>query len=134
FLGLGWWIPLGIVGLILIISVPSMFIAWAKLKQRNIAPILDASGWAVNGNVKINIPLGSMLTVTAVRPKGSKLDSFDPYRQKGFPVKRTILALLLIALIVLALVIIAKNDWNFFKAVGSVKDFFVNFVKMPEIQ
>lgn len=134
FLGLGWWIPLGIVGLILIISVPSMFIAWAKLKQRNIAPILDASGWAVNGNVKINIPLGSMLTVTAVRPKGSKLDSFDPYRQKGFPVKRTILALVLIAMIVLSVVIIAKNDWNFFKAVGSVKDFFVNFVKMPEIK
>jgi hypothetical protein len=106
---LGWWIPLGIVGLILIISVPSMFIAWAKLKQRNIAPILDASGWAVNGNVKINIPLGSMLTVTAVRPKGSKLDSFDPYRQKGFPVKRTILALVLIAMIVLSVVIIAKK-------------------------
>ena len=50
------------------------------------------------------------------------------------PVKRTILALVLIAMIVLAVVIIAKNDWNFFKAVGSVKDFFVNFVKMPEIQ
>lgn len=134
FLGLGWLIPLGIVGLVLIISLPSMFIAWSKLRQRNIAPILDASGWAVNGNVKINIPLGTMLTSTAVRPKGSKLDPFDPYKQKGLPVKRIILVLLVLALLVLAIFIISKNDWNFFKAVNSVKNFFTNFVKLPEVQ
>ncbi|MBP5465541.1 MAG: hypothetical protein J6Y13_10260, partial [Treponema sp.] len=100
FLGLGFWIPLGIAGIILAISLPSMLIAWFKLRQRNIAPILDASGWAVNGNVKINIPLGATLTALPVRPEGSRLDSYDPFSQKKFPVKRVILFGLL-ALIVI---------------------------------
>jgi hypothetical protein len=118
FFGLGAWIPLGIVGLILLISLPSMFIAWTKLRQRNIAPILDASGWAVNGNVRINIKLGSVLSHSAVRPKNSTLDLKDPFAQKRFPVKRVILLLILIALIVLALVLVIKNEhgisgvWN----------------------
>ena len=110
FFGLGAWIPLGIVGIILLISLPSMFIAWTKLRQRNIAPILDASGWAVNGNVKINIKLGSVLSHSAVRPKNSTLDLKDPFAQKKFPVKRVILLLVLIALIVLALVLVIKNE------------------------
>ena len=105
FLGLGWWIPLGVVGIVLAISLPSMLIAWFKLRQRNIAPILDASGWAVNGNVRINIPLGSTLTALPVRPAGSRLDSYDPFRQKKFPMKRVILFSLL------ALVVIGCLVW-----------------------
>ena len=57
FLGLGWWIPLGIVGILLAISLPSMILAYLKLRQRNIAPILDASGWAIIGNTKISTVL-----------------------------------------------------------------------------
>ena len=129
FFGLGWWIPVGLIGIILIISLPSMFIAYLKLRQRNIAPILDASGWAVNGNVKINIPLGALLTATAVRPKGSKLDANDPFKQKSFPVKRCILLLILLALIVIAFVIVAKNNWSFPNAWNSVKAFFTGLFK-----
>src|SRR2546430_11188922 len=51
-----------LVGIIAIISGPSMIIAWLKLRQRTIGPILDANGWAVNGRVKVNIPLGTSLT------------------------------------------------------------------------
>lgn len=108
FLGLGFWIPLGILGIILAISFPSMLIAWFKLRQRNIAPILDASGWAVNGNVKINIPLGATLTELPVRPEGSKLDSYDPFTQKKFPIKRVILCIVLLALLVTAFVLVMR--------------------------
>ena len=104
FLGLGLWIPLGILGIILAISFPSMFIAWFKLRQRNIAPILDASGWAVNGNVRINIPLGATLTALPVRPEGSRLDSYDPFRQKKFPLKRVIFFTLLGVLLLAAVI------------------------------
>ena len=42
-----WQIPLVFVGLILLISLPSMIIATLKLRKRNLGPILDANGWAV---------------------------------------------------------------------------------------
>jgi hypothetical protein len=79
FFGLGFWMPLGVLGLVLLISGPSMVIAWLKLRQRNLGPILDANGWAVNTLTKINLPLGRMLTDTAVLPKGAERSLKDPY-------------------------------------------------------
>ncbi len=79
FFGLGWYIPLGIVGIILAISLPSMVLAALKLRMRNLGPLLDANGWAVNTRAKINIAFGGMLTNTASLPKGSKRDLLDPY-------------------------------------------------------
>ena len=77
-----WQLPLVIVGLILVISLPSMAIAWLKLRQRTLGPILDGNGWAVNGRVKINIPFGSALTETATLPPGAKRSLEDPYEDK----------------------------------------------------
>ncbi len=101
FLGLGKWIPLGIIGIVLVISLPSMFIAWTKLRQRNIAPILDASGWAVNGNVKISSVLGKVLTHTAQKPATAYLSTKDPFAEKKFPLAKILLTLILIGLICL---------------------------------
>ena len=77
-----WQLPLVFVGLMLVISLPSMAIAWLKLRQRTLGPILEANGWAVNGRVKINIPLGSALTDMARKPAGSRLSLEDPYEDK----------------------------------------------------
>ncbi len=52
FFGLGIWMPVGIIGLMLTISTPSMIIAWLKLRQRNLGPLLDANGWAVNSKAR----------------------------------------------------------------------------------
>lgn len=128
FLGLGAWIPLGILGIILLISLPSMFIAWNKLRQRNIAPILDASGWAINGNVKISLKLGNTMTQTASRPKGSTLNPYDPFEQKGFPIKRVIFALVIVAIVVLALVLIIKNPNGIVGVWENIKGFFGKFM------
>jgi len=78
-----WQLPLVFVGLMLVISLPSMAIAWLKLRQRTLGPILEANGWAVNGRVKINIPLGSALTDMARKPAGSRLSLEDPYEDKA---------------------------------------------------
>ncbi|TAG29048.1 MAG: hypothetical protein EAZ36_04865, partial [Verrucomicrobia bacterium] len=78
-----WWqYPLVIVGLMLAISGPSMLIAWLKLRQRTIGPILEGNGWAVNGRVKVNIPFGTRLTDRAILPAGSNLNLNDPYIDK----------------------------------------------------
>jgi len=87
FFGLGYLMPLGLVGLLLLISGPSMLIAWLKLRQRNIGPILDANGWAVNANARINIPFGASLTTLSALPQGSRLDTIDPYAEKPSPWK-----------------------------------------------
>ena len=81
--GLGAWMPLGIAGVLVAISAPSMFIAWLKLRQRTLGPLLEASGWAINGRVKINIPLGKSLTQMATLPPGSERHFTDPYRDKA---------------------------------------------------
>jgi hypothetical protein len=82
FLDLGPWIPLGIIGIVLAISGPSMFIAWLKLRQRNLGPILDANGWAVNTLTRINVPLGGSLTALPRIPPGSERSLVDPYAVK----------------------------------------------------
>lgn len=80
FLALIWWqMPIAIAGLLLIISGPSMVLAWFKLRQRNLSPLLDANGWAVNTNAKVSIAFGTTLTVLASLPKGAKRDLKDPF-------------------------------------------------------
>jgi hypothetical protein len=96
-----WQLPLVVVGLVLIISLPSMAIAWLKLRQRTLGPILEANGWAVNGRVAINIPFGTALTDMATKPAGSKLSLDDPYEDKD-AARRNQQTVLLVALLVLA--------------------------------
>ena len=100
FFGLGFWMPLGVLGLVLLISGPSMLIAWLKLRQRNVGPILDANGWAVNAHARVNLPFGASLTKLAVLPKDSTLDTVDPFAEKRRPWK---LYGVLAVLVVLAL-------------------------------
>ncbi len=94
-----WQLPLVLVALILLISLPSMLIAWLKLRQRTLGPILEANGWAINGRVKINIPLGTSFTALARLPANSRRSLKDPYEDKDAARRRrwTIAVLLLIA-------------------------------------
>jgi hypothetical protein len=63
-----------------------MVIAWLKLRQRNLGPILDANGWAVNAPAKINIPFGASLTKVGELPPGSELSlEADPFAEKRPP-------------------------------------------------
>jgi hypothetical protein len=92
-----WWAKLVAVGgVVLVISGPSMLIAWLKLRHRTLGPILDACGWAVNGRVKINLPLGTALTDRAVLPPGARRVLEDPYADKGAKRRRRIFWLLVL--------------------------------------
>ena len=78
-----WQFPLLLLGLMLVISIPSMILAFMKLRKRNLGPILDANGWAVNAKAKINIPFGTSLTGIAKLPPGSTVDISDKYAEKS---------------------------------------------------
>jgi hypothetical protein len=83
FLKLVWWqMPLALLGLMVVISTPAAIIAALKLHKRNLGPILDANGWAINAKALINIPFGRSLTGMPVLPPGSHRDLTDPYAEK----------------------------------------------------
>lgn len=82
-LALLWWQwPLVFIGLIVVVSGPSMLLAWFKLRRRSLGPILDANGWAVNAQARISINFGTSLTQTASLPRGSG-SLRDPYARKS---------------------------------------------------
>jgi hypothetical protein len=80
-----WQVPLVIGGIMLAISAPSMAIAWLKLRKRNLGPILDANGWAVNAKAKMNVPFGGALTGVAALPPGATFGAADKYAEKPSP-------------------------------------------------
>ena len=99
---LTWWQWLIIIAAVmLLISGPSCFIAWRKLRKRNLGPVLNANGWAINSQVLVNILFGKTLTSVAKYPK-IKLE--DPYAKRT-PLWRKCLCWL-IALLVVAFVVL----------------------------
>lgn len=95
-----WKMPLVVLGVVLLISGPSMLLAWLKLRKRNLGPLLDANGWAVNIRARINLPFGASLTGMAQLPPGSRVSLADPYADKPVHWGRWAL-LALVALVVL---------------------------------
>ena len=83
--GLGRWLPLGIIALLLMISGPSMLLAWLKLRRRNLGPILDANGWAINGRARINVPFGAAMTELPRLPAGARRSLDDPFAERHTP-------------------------------------------------
>ena len=65
----GWWaIPTLIICILLAISGPSMVLAWMKLRKRNLAPLLNANGWAINADAIVSVLFGNTLTEQAAFP------------------------------------------------------------------
>ncbi len=96
-LAMGPWAIVGaLVALLALISGPSLIIAYLKLRKRNLGPLLDASGWAVNARAKINVPFGKSLTGVAKLPPGSVRDLRDPYAERKSPWPRLIVFALLL--------------------------------------
>ena len=91
-----WQFPLLAGALILLISMPSMVLAFMQLRKRNLGPILDANGWAVNAKAKINVPFGTSLTGIAKLPPGSTVEGGDKFAEKASVWPKVLLALFLL--------------------------------------
>lgn len=51
-----WWqILVGIAAIVVAVSLPSVILAWFKLRRRDIGAILNASGWAVNRQMRFSV-------------------------------------------------------------------------------
>ena len=107
---LKWWqIILLIAAIMLVISGPACFIAWKKLRKRNLGPVLNANGWAVNSDVLVNILFGKTLTSVAKYPK-VKVE--DPYSMKT-PLWKKILRWFIFLLVAAFAVLYFTNNLKF---------------------
>jgi hypothetical protein len=107
FFKLRWWqMPIAILGIILVVSLPSMVIAYFKLRKRNLAPVLDSNGWAINARLTINIIFGKTLTHLASLPLNSRVNLLDPFSKKKNPI------LLIIIITVVIIGIAAYLLWH----------------------
>jgi len=98
-MALHWWqFPLLVLAAFICISGPAAFLAWLKLRKRTLGPVLEASGWAVNGQLPINLMLGRALTSEAALPCNSTRTRQDPLKQKS-KTGKLIMALVLAAAI-----------------------------------
>ena len=96
--GLGVWLPAGIIALMLMISGPSMLLAWLKLRRRNLGPMLDANGWAINGRARINVAFGAAMTELPRLPAGARRSLDDPFADRRTPWRRWVVLVAIIGL------------------------------------
>ena len=94
-----WKVVFIFLAVILAISLPSVIIAALKLRKRNLGPILDANGWAVNAKAKLNIPFGASLTSVAKLPDGAQRDLTDPFAESHAGRNKFIVLVVLLAVL-----------------------------------
>ncbi|MBI2193765.1 MAG: hypothetical protein HYU36_17455 [Planctomycetes bacterium] len=66
----------GIAGLSVIVT-PLIVLGVLKLRRRNVSPILEASGWAINANMRITASMGHLFTHFAHFPESARKEKFD---------------------------------------------------------
>jgi hypothetical protein len=115
FMGLEpWWAKLAAVaGAVLVVSGPSVLVAWLKLRQRTLGPVLDATGWAVNGRVKVNRPLGATLTEVGALPAGARRSLDDPFMDVAARRRRRVAALVVVLVAAAGIAARQRGLWPF---------------------
>jgi hypothetical protein len=108
-----WEWPLAVAAALLIISGPSMLLTALKLRQRTLGPLLEGTGWAVNGRVKINMPLGRALTDRAVLPPGTEHLAVDPYEDEAARTRRFVILTLFVLAATWLIVAKIYGHWPF---------------------
>ena len=78
-----WKVLSGVAAVILIVSLPSVILAWFKLRARDLGAILNACGWAVNRPLTFSMGLARTFTRPAKMPLGSAV-ARDPYASYGW--------------------------------------------------
>ncbi|MCR5821834.1 MAG: hypothetical protein K6F85_02805 [Bacteroidales bacterium] len=114
FVAAKWYnVILLVAAVIILISGPSMLLAWLKLRKRNLGPVLNANGWAINSKIKINTAFGASLTSMAQYPK---LVANDPFADKKTPWWKKVLWWLLVAVVVAFFVLLFTHNLPWQKA------------------
>lgn len=114
WLGIHWyhWVIL-FAAIIVLISGPAMIMAWLKLRKRNLSPILNANGWALNARVLVNTKFGATLTSIAKYPI---VKTKDPFTTKAPLWKRILTWFIVVIGLCVAVYFILPKDMRPFKS------------------
>lgn len=108
---LAWWqLILAIIAILLVVSGPSMVLAWLKLRQRNLAPLLNANGWAINADAIVNAMFGSSLTDQAQFPMMKLVDPYAPVKKISTGGKWAIALSVIVAVVAIAVLVLWLLD------------------------
>ena len=77
-----WKVLAGVAAIILLVSLPSVVLAWFRLRTRDLGAILNAGGWAVNRPLTFSVGLARTFTRRAPLPAGAAV-ARDPYARHG---------------------------------------------------
>lgn len=91
--------PVALGGVMLVISGPSMLIAGLKLRQRTVGPLLEGNGWAINGRIAVNIPMGTRFTDMKELPPGTAWNLEDPFVDKSARRRNRVITVLVVLLV-----------------------------------
>ena len=103
-----------IIAIMLVISLPSVFITWRKLRRRDLGPVLNANGWAVNAAAYVKPKFGKDLTSLVKYPK---LKAVDPAEAKKVRTRKCIVW----TVVILLLAGCAWWGWNKYQACKAAK-------------
>ncbi len=98
-----------VAAVIILISGPSMLLAWLKLRKRNLGPVLNANGWAINSNVKVNTTFGKSLTSMAKYPKVVVADPLADKKMAWW--KKCLIWLVVLAVVFLVGFKLTQHRW-----------------------
>ena len=112
-----WQVLVVILVIMLIISGPSMLMAKMKLRKRDLSPLLNANGWAMNAKVKVNVKFGATLTKLAKIPAMNVKS--DPFADKEMAAWKKWTITIFIALVAVFAILFFNNklaciglEWN----------------------
>ena len=100
------WALLIVPAILIVVSGPSMLLAWMKLRKRNLAPLLNANGWAINADAIISVLFGNTLTEQAQFPVLKLADPHAKIKKLSKGGKWTIAIAALLLGIAVALVVL----------------------------
>ncbi|WP_171818052.1 kinesin [Pyxidicoccus fallax] len=64
----------------IVVMAPAGLLGWLKLRRRNLALLLEGSGWALNDRLMLTPALSSLVTRRPKLPKGARVDRMDLVR------------------------------------------------------
>ena len=110
---LSWWqLILSVIAILLVVSGPSMVLAWLKLRKRNLAPLLNANGWAINADALVNAMFGSSLTEQAQFPMMKLVDPYAPVKKISAGGKLAIAIAVVVAVLAIAALLFWLLGYN----------------------
>lgn len=86
-----------LLAILLVISGPSMILAWLRLRRRDLGPVLNANGWAVNASSYVSTKFGSHLTSLVSYPKLTAVDPNERRKRSRRRLTWTLIVLIVIA-------------------------------------